>query len=108
MHQFCLFVFFSSRRRHTRFKCDWSSYVCSSDLAATAAGGLGAGTSNGLDGSADGKTLAAGLFGDGKGSSAGKTALTAAATTVADPSTAAKAAADALTATAAAGGAQAD
>src|SRR5260370_11913743 len=27
----CLF-FFSSRRRHTRFKCDWSSDVCSSDL----------------------------------------------------------------------------
>src|SRR5882762_9213820 len=26
--------FFSSRRRHTRFKCDWSSDVCSSDLAA--------------------------------------------------------------------------
>src|SRR5260370_26055623 len=26
-------VFFSSRRRHTRFKCDWSSDVCSSDLA---------------------------------------------------------------------------
>src|SRR5260370_10593235 len=25
--------FFSSRRRHTRFKCDWSSDVCSSDLA---------------------------------------------------------------------------
>src|SRR6476661_8645239 len=25
-------VFFSSRRRHTRFKCDWSSDVCSSDL----------------------------------------------------------------------------
>src|SRR5260370_10206023 len=24
--------FFSSRRRHTRFKCDWSSDVCSSDL----------------------------------------------------------------------------
>src|SRR5207237_6215701 len=23
---------FSSRRRHTRFKCDWSSDVCSSDL----------------------------------------------------------------------------
>src|SRR5260370_1421007 len=23
--------FFSSRRRHTRFKCDWSSDVCSSD-----------------------------------------------------------------------------
>src|SRR5260370_25049791 len=27
--------FFSSRRRHTRFKCDWSSDVCSSDLAAS-------------------------------------------------------------------------
>src|SRR6185369_5709771 len=26
--------FFSSRRRHTRFKCDWSSDVCSSDLDA--------------------------------------------------------------------------
>src|SRR2546430_9354441 len=30
----CLFFFFSSRRRHTRFDCDWSSDVCSSDLAA--------------------------------------------------------------------------
>src|SRR6266478_9328982 len=28
---FCFF--FSSRRRHTRFDCDWSSDVCSSDLA---------------------------------------------------------------------------
>src|SRR5260370_24641957 len=28
--RFCFF--FSSRRRHTRFKCDWSSDVCSSDL----------------------------------------------------------------------------
>src|SRR5260370_9827813 len=27
-----MFFFFSSRRRHTRFKCDWSSDVCSSDL----------------------------------------------------------------------------
>src|SRR2546430_15398557 len=26
--------FFSSRRRHTRFDCDWSSDVCSSDLPA--------------------------------------------------------------------------
>src|SRR5256886_17371220 len=37
--------FFSSRRRHTRFDCDWSSDVCSSDLykiseAAHAAGNL--------------------------------------------------------------------
>src|SRR2546430_9038165 len=29
--------FFSSRRRHTRFDCDWSSDVCSSDLS-TASG----------------------------------------------------------------------
>src|SRR5688572_32287868 len=27
------FFFFSSRRRHTRFDCDWSSDVCSSDLS---------------------------------------------------------------------------
>src|SRR3989475_3449061 len=26
------FFFFSSRRRHTRFDCDWSSDECSSDL----------------------------------------------------------------------------
>src|ERR671916_2534429 len=26
-------IFFSSRRRHTRSLCDWSSDVCSSDLA---------------------------------------------------------------------------
>src|SRR5215475_10070548 len=30
----CSFFFFSSRRRHTRFSRDWSSDVCSSDLAA--------------------------------------------------------------------------
>src|SRR2546430_9904424 len=30
--------FFSSRRRHTRFDCDWSSDVCSSDLGRTIAG----------------------------------------------------------------------
>src|SRR5256886_3219401 len=34
-----LLFFFSSRRRHTRFDCDWSSDVCSSDLG----GGLIAG-----------------------------------------------------------------
>src|SRR5256886_4271839 len=28
----CLVFFFSGRRRHTRFDCDWSSDVCSSDL----------------------------------------------------------------------------
>src|SRR6201986_3008842 len=35
----CLF-FVSSRRRHTRFKCDWSSDVCSSDLLLTDDGDL--------------------------------------------------------------------
>src|SRR5256886_6944404 len=32
------FFFFSSRRRHTRFDCDWSSDVCSSDLACDPSG----------------------------------------------------------------------
>src|SRR5690242_20789224 len=32
MTGFLLFFFFSSRRRHTRLTCDWSSDVCSSDL----------------------------------------------------------------------------
>src|SRR5205085_7257398 len=31
--------FFSSRRRHTRFDCDWSSDVCSSDLGTTSPSG---------------------------------------------------------------------
>src|SRR6516164_372889 len=33
---FIFFFFFSSRRRHTRWNCDWSSDVCSSDLARAA------------------------------------------------------------------------
>src|SRR2546427_7920489 len=33
MYVYFCFFFFSSRRRHTRFDCDWSSDVCSSDLA---------------------------------------------------------------------------
>src|SRR5256886_14656324 len=33
-----VFFFFSSRRRHTRFDCDWSSDVCSSDLLSLAIG----------------------------------------------------------------------
>src|SRR6266568_5312146 len=32
--------FFSSRRRHTRWNCDWSSDVCSSDLEIVAASGI--------------------------------------------------------------------
>src|SRR5205085_9144550 len=31
-----LCFFFSSRRRHTSFDCDWSSDVCSSDLSLAA------------------------------------------------------------------------
>src|SRR5438132_4939745 len=31
-----LYFFFSSRRRHTRSLCDWSSDVCSSDLGSDA------------------------------------------------------------------------
>src|SRR5205807_5263978 len=33
-----LFFFFSSRRRHTRLQGDWSSDVCSSDLARVVVG----------------------------------------------------------------------
>src|SRR5690242_21674824 len=47
---FALFFFFSSRRRHTRLTCDWSSDVCSSDL------GLG------VDGLSLGQAVAAYLF----------------------------------------------
>src|SRR5260221_8599841 len=35
-----LFFFFSSRRRHTRSLCDWSSDVCSSDLKEALGGTL--------------------------------------------------------------------
>src|SRR5690242_20750986 len=35
-----MIFFFSSRRRHTRLTCDWSSDVCSSDLAGGPAGPL--------------------------------------------------------------------
>src|SRR5256886_15268508 len=39
---FVAWFFFSSRRRHTRFDCDWSSDVCSSDLGRLhAVGGSG-------------------------------------------------------------------
>src|SRR2546430_3325334 len=37
----CFLFFFSSRRRHTRFDCDWSSDVCSSDLVVVGAATLG-------------------------------------------------------------------
>src|SRR5688572_32022939 len=42
----CVLVvfFFSSRRRHTSFDCDWSSDVCSSDLQILAQCGKGPGS----------------------------------------------------------------
>src|SRR3989449_1499356 len=36
----CFYFFFSSRRRHTRCSRDWSSDVCSSDLAWNVATGV--------------------------------------------------------------------
>src|SRR5205807_4642975 len=38
------YFFFSSRRRHTRLQGDWSSDVCSSDLARLAAHAIRAGS----------------------------------------------------------------
>src|SRR5256886_10766743 len=46
-----VYFFFSSRRRHTRFDCDWSSDVCSSDLPVWLAGILGAGIISAVMGS---------------------------------------------------------
>src|SRR5690606_40468206 len=54
------FIFFSSRRRHTSFSRDWSSDVCSSDLAESHSDNAYAGTTgaevvpyenNGIEGS---------------------------------------------------------
>src|SRR5476649_735761 len=45
-----LFFFFSSRRRHTRSLCDWSSDMCSSDLARPQhVGHIGGGGDGGCD-----------------------------------------------------------
>src|SRR5688572_30882872 len=49
--------FFSSRRRHTRFHCDWSSDVCSSDLDLFNRR-LEAGAASGLETASAGATLA--------------------------------------------------
>src|SRR5688572_31745371 len=54
------FFFFSSRRRHTRFDCDWSSDVCSSDLLLEGLTVDIAGREGGqrdVDGGADSSTL---------------------------------------------------
>src|SRR5438067_11986003 len=48
------FFFFSSRRRHTRSKRDWSSDVCSSDLSpTTSSAGRGRPRAEGLAGEGD-------------------------------------------------------
>src|SRR5256886_12104806 len=88
-HVRLLVLFFSSRRRHTRFDCDWSSDVCSSDLAgatsrarapcaarstyACVRGGAGAGVGGaggaggaGAGGGAGGRGATAGLLPDRK------------------------------------------
>src|SRR5256885_11881782 len=71
--------FFSSRRRHTRLQGDWSSDVCSSDLAAgRAACELSAGTGN-LGAAFTGVTSTAAIFNCDKSrgvvSGVGRTAL---------------------------------
>src|SRR2546430_10080420 len=50
-------VFFSSRRRHTRFDCDWSSDVCSSDLG-------GEGADAGIHADDEARTRGRGLLDD--------------------------------------------
>src|SRR2546427_7012138 len=69
-----LFFFFSSRRRHTRFDCDWSSDVCSSDLAGRAqeqaeleAALIDAGVARQVRVLADGEVALATAFGTGPG-----------------------------------------
>src|SRR5690606_41173703 len=44
------FIFFSGRRRHTRFSVDWSSDVCSSDLPGSGSSGGGSGGERGSGG----------------------------------------------------------
>src|SRR2546426_12508643 len=43
------FFFFSSRRRHTRLQGDWSSDVCSSDLAPELEGGAAPGVGEAVE-----------------------------------------------------------
>src|SRR5256886_12603528 len=52
-HVEIVFFFFSSRRRHTRFDCDWSSDVCSSDLGAEGENRAGARADGGAGRAAD-------------------------------------------------------
>src|SRR5260221_12592724 len=66
----CSLLFFSSRRRHTRSLCDWSSDVCSSDLTA-AVGHRGARQTDRQHAAGSGCHLAdVAQFGGGKGPAA--------------------------------------
>src|SRR2546430_12895457 len=49
---YSIYFFFSSRRRHTRFDCAWSSDVCSSDLGGDAELTLARGAAEPLTGRA--------------------------------------------------------
>src|SRR6266487_4193110 len=78
-----MFFFFSSRRRHTRWTGDWSSDVCSSDLAATChrcgtVVSIGRierkGQGSGVGAVAGG--VAGALLGNGMGQGNGRTAMT--------------------------------
>src|SRR5438067_3598941 len=55
------FFFFSSRRRHTRSKRDWSSDVCSSDLAASVVKSNSSATCSGGQASTSGSAQLVGL-----------------------------------------------
>src|SRR2546430_6284689 len=58
--------FFSSRRRHTRFDCDWSSDVCSSDLPGAECGTLASCASWSAPGKSRGGDSATDLAGDSR------------------------------------------
>src|SRR5260221_7070275 len=78
-----LFFFFSSRRRHTRSLCDWSSDVCSSDLPdLVGAGARQRGVLHGelvAEGAAVGEAVAHHLDGGDLGAGGGVSAAAAAA-----------------------------
>src|SRR5262245_14639119 len=62
LYSFVFFFFFSSRRRHTRCLSDWSSDVCSSDLAAYLNAQIDAGAQAVMVFDTWGGTLADGAF----------------------------------------------
>src|SRR5256886_10201046 len=65
------FFFFSSRRRHTRFDCDWSSDVCSSDLTWEFGGMVNRGTRHAIGVAAFGQAILWGNDQTGQGAAVG-------------------------------------